>query len=358
MSQRTVRQWIRPEIRAQIPYHVPDATGMVKLDAMENPYGLPRHLVEDWLARLRSVPLNRYPESSPQAVKEGLRSILGLPAEQQLVLGNGSDELIQTIALGVMGQGRVMLAPAPSFVMYHTISVYTDMRYVEVPLKSTDFALDTQAMRSAIERYQPAVLFLAYPNNPTGNLWRRKEIEELVLSAPGLVVIDEAYAPFAKDSFIDRLGDYPNLLVMRTLSKMGLAGLRLGFLMGPSEWLSEFEKLRLPYNINSLTQVSVEFALAHQAVFDEQAARIRSARERLLNALSEMEGICAYPSEANFILFRTPKGRADEVFAAIKQQGVLIKNLSAQAMLDDCLRVTVGKPTENERFLTALADSL
>ena len=308
--------------------------------------------------QLRSVPLNRYPEPSARVVKEALRSVLSLSFDQELVLGNGSDELIQIIALSVMGQGRVLLAPGPSFVMYRMISVYTGMQYVEVPLKATDFALDVQAMRSAIERYQPAVLFLAYPNNPTGNLWHRKDIDELVQCAPGLVVIDEAYAPFATDTFIDRLEDYRNLLVMRTLSKMGLAGLRLGFLAGPSEWLIELEKLRLPYNISSLTQLSVEFALAHQSVFDEQAARIRGAREMLFNALSEIEGIYAYPSEANFILFRTPKGRADDVFAAIKRQGVLIKNLSRQAMLEDCLRVTVGASLENERFLAALKNSL
>lgn len=353
-----VEQWIRPQIRALSPYHVPDARGMIKLDAMENPYGLPAELVPAWLDCLRAVPLNRYPDPAAQALKGLLRGILGLPEQMGLILGNGSDELIQMIALAVAGPGRAVVAPSPSFVMYRMIASYVDLSYVGVPLLRTDFGLDEVAMMEAIERHRPAVVFLAYPNNPTGNLWSRRSMERIVERAPGLVVVDEAYAPFASDSFLDRTGEYPNLLVMRTLSKMGLAGLRLGYLVGPDPWLHELEKLRLPYNINALTQASAEFALSHQAVFDRQAAQIREDRAALAAALARLPGIRVFPSEANFILFATPTGTADRVFRCLRDQGVLIKNLSAQPGLADSLRVTVGAPAENQAFVCALRHCL
>lgn len=354
-----IERWIRPELRALAAYHVPDPQGLVKLDAMENPYRLPAELVEAWLERLRAVHFNRYPDPQAKRLKAVLRRTLGVPDGQGLILGNGSDELIQIIAMALAAPGRCVLAPEPGFVMYRMIAVLTGMRYVPVPLRRDDFALDGEAMLEAVERECPAVVFLAYPNNPTGNLWDRALIERIIDTAPGLVVIDEAYAPFASDSFMGDLGRWDNLLVMRTLSKMGLAGLRLGLLAGPPAWLAELEKVRLPYNINVLTQASAEFALGHAEVFDAQAAAIREERARLQQALAAVEGLTVYPSQANFILFRVPAGRGDAVFEGIKRGGVLIKNLSAAGgMLSDCLRVTVGTPEENERFLQALRAAL
>jgi histidinol-phosphate aminotransferase len=325
---------------------------------MENPYTWPQALVDEWLLCLREVGLNRYPDPQASLVKRQLREVMGIPETQDIILGNGSDELIQIITMAVAEADRVVLAPEPSFVMYRLIATLTGMRFIGVPLQTPGFGLDMQAMKQGIERYQPAVVFLAYPNNPTGNLWPRKEVEEILSLAPGLVVVDEAYAPFASDSFIDSAGRYDNLVVMRTVSKMGLAGLRLGLVTGSADWLTHFNKVRLPYNINVLTQVTVEFALRHRGLFDEQAARIRQDRQLMFERLNTLPGIEPFPSEANFILFRTPASRADEIFEEIKRQGVLIKNLSGQDMLGDCLRVTVGKPEENELFLRALGRAL
>jgi histidinol-phosphate aminotransferase len=349
-----VGQWIRPGIRALAAYHVPDATGLVKLDAMENPYHWPRELVDAWLEVLRGVALNRYPDPrSPQLI-DTLRRVAGIPAEQSVILGNGSDELIQVIIMALAAPGRVVMSVEPSFVMYRMIAGYADMNYVGVAL-GEDFALDTPAFLAAMKAHRPAVVFLAYPNNPTGNRFSRPDVEAVIRAAPGLVVLDEAYAPFADDSFLSDLGRYPNLVVMRTVSKQGLAGLRLGYLCGPAAWLSEFDKLRLPYNINVLTQASADFALAHHRVLDEQAAAIRRDRESLARALAALPGVTPYPSEANFILFRVPVGQGDAVFQGLKDAGVLIKNLSGQGgALTDCLRVTVGRPEENGCFLAAL----
>lgn len=355
-----VTKWVRPEIRALSAYHVPNPQNLIKLDAMENPYPWPEAMVEDWLACLREVSLNRYPDPSPQDLKASLRQAMSVPEGMDILLGNGSDELIQMIALSLAQPRRVVLAPEPSFVMYSMVARFTGMDYVGVPLsssKSNDFSLDVNAMLAAIEQHQPAIVFLAYPNNPTGNLFDRDAMNAVIEASPGLVVVDEAYHAFAGDSFMDDLGRFDNLVVMRTVSKMGLAGLRLGLLAGPSAWLSEFDKTRLPYNINVLTQVSARFAFSHREVLDQQTQQICNDRESLMQALLSIEGITPFPSRANFILFRVAD--TDAVFAALKERGILVKNLnSVGGALMACLRVTVGTPEENRAFIQALKDVL
>jgi len=350
---------IRPEIRALNAYHVPDSAGLVKLDAMENPYAWPDALREGWLATLRAVTLNRYPDPQGMELQLALREAMGIPADMALLLGNGSDELIQMLAMAVAAPGadgpRKVLSLEPGFVMYRMIALFAGLDYVGVPLRADDFSLDLDATLAAMAREQPALVFIAYPNNPTGNLFDPAAIEQIIQASPGLVIVDEAYAPFTDHSFLPRLGDWPNLLVLRTVSKMGLAGLRLGYLAGPSAWLTQIDKLRLPYNINILTQASAAFALRHRATLDEQTERIRSDRTELFDALASMDGITPYPSDANFILVRTEPGRAGVLFDGLRQRGVLIKLLDgAHPLLADGLRITVGSPDENDSLLNAL----
>ena len=355
---RSPQRWIRSGIQALTAYHVPDPGKLVKLDAMENPYHWPAEMVEQWLDSLRPVELNRYPDPGARELSENLKRAMRVPEDMQVVLGNGSDELIQMLVLAVAAPERFILSPDPSFVMYRMIAEVVGMRYRGVPLGG-DFSLDPDATLSAIEQTQPAIVFLAYPNNPTGNLFDAALVEAVIRAAPGLVVVDEAYAPFTDASFMPRLGEFPNLLVLRTVSKMGLAGLRLGLLAGPAEWLGEIDKTRLPYNINVLTQVSALFALRHKTMLDKQTQQIRTDRAKLFASLQALDGVKPFPSEANFILFESPRGDADRIFAALKQKGVLIKNLSASgAPLRDCLRVTVGRAEENQAFLQALKCAL
>lgn len=355
---KKVRELVRPEIRALKAYHVPDATGLIKLDAMENPYTWPEDLRQEWLEVLRNVSLNRYPDPYADALRKNLRSALSVPAGMEVLLGNGSDELIQIILMALARPDAVVLAPTPTFVMYEMIATFVGMKFVGVPL-TRDFALDMPAMLKAIETHKPAVIFIAYPNNPTGNLFAHRDIETLLQKAPGLVVLDEAYHAFAGQSFMDQLSRHDNLLVMRTLSKQGLAGLRLGVLAAPPAWATEFNKVRLPYNIGNLSQASAQFALKHLNLLDDQARRIRAEREKLLLALSKLSGIRVWPSQTNFILFHVDKRDADQVFGNLKNQGVLIKNLNASGgMLKGCLRVTVGTPEENAAFLKALEAAL
>ena len=350
-----VARTLRKEALAASAYHVADADGMVKLDAMENPYPLPKPL-QDELGRLAAAaPLNRYPDPDATRLRNALRASFGVPAGMDLMLGNGSDELIQVLALACARPGAVMLGVEPSFAMYPIVARSCGLRFVGVPLRA-DFALDVEAVIAAIERDQPALVFIAYPNNPTGNLFDPQAVERVIDAAPGIVVIDEAYHPFAQSSFLPRLSEHPQLLVMRTLSKLGLAGLRLGVLVGAPAWIAQLNKLRLPYNVNVLTQLFAEHILKHDDVLRDQAAAIRAARTQLFERLRQMSGVQAYASDANFILFRVPA--ADAIFAALKRKGILVKRLAgSHPALHDCLRVTVGTSDENEAFLQALASA-
>ena len=353
---KTPEEIIRDEILALKPYLVPDATGMVKLDAMENPYPLPPEL-RGRIARLvEHAALNRYPDPSAPALKERLRRAFGVPEGIEVLLGNGSDELIQVLALAGARPGAAVLGVEPSFVMFRRIATYAGARYVGMDLRE-DFSLDIERLLSEIERQAPALIFIAYPNNPTGNLFDAGMIERVIEAAPGLVVIDEAYHGFAGQSFLPRLAGYPNLLVMRTLSKLGLAGLRLGVLLGAPRWIRQLDKLRLPYNVSTLTQLIAAVVLEYGSVLTEQATAIKLERARLLAELRRVPGVTTYPSDANFILFRV--SHAERAFDGLKRRGVLIKSLhGSHRLLADCLRVTVGTPDENTAFLTALTQTL
>ncbi len=349
---------IQQSIRGLQAYHVPNAKGMIKLDAMENPYRLPDALQKQLADALAMAEINRYPDPSSRELVGVLKSAMQVPDAVEVLLGNGSDEIIQIIAMAVAGSDRVIMAPEPSFSMYRMIALCLGMRYEAVPLRD-DFALNLPLMLQAIEKYKPAVLFLAYPNNPTGNLFSRDDIKAMIELSPGLLVVDEAYHAFADDSFMSELVNYPNLLVLRTVSKMGMAGLRLGLLAAHPELIETFNKVRLPYNINVLTQISAKFAFDHKSVFDLQTEQIKKDRATLFDALSVFSSLRVFPSKANFILFKTAAGKSEVIFDALSVDGILIKTLNKQAgLLTDCLRVTVGAPAENKRFLESLAKIL
>lgn len=352
---------IRSVIRDIQAYHVADARGLIKLDAMENPYQLSAGLKERLQARLSEAELNRYPDPSATSLRDKLRQVMQVPQDKAIVLGNGSDELIQMLAMAVADHENdnvCLMSFDPGFVMYRMIADFTGIRYVGVSL-AEDFSLDMDTIRRKIEQHRPAIIFIAYPNNPSANCYNEKDIEEIISIAPGMVVLDEAYHPFAQASFMDRLTEYDNLLVMRTVSKMGLAGLRLGLLCGHPDIINEIDKIRLPYNINVLTQITAEFVLDNVDELDQQAKLVRDEREALLKNMNEIPGLQVFPSKANFILFRLLEQNANDVFESIKHSGVLIKNMKAdQGLLKNCLRVTVGAPEENEAFIAALLNAV
>ena len=356
MSLRTPAKLLRPEVLAMSSYHVPAASGLLKLDAMENPYRLPPELQRALGERLGAIAINRYPAPSYARLKSLIRDKFGVPADAGLLLGNGSDELITIMSVAAARPGATIVAPVPSFVMYDVSTRLAGSRFVPVPLAS-DFSLDVPAMLAAIAEQQPAIVWIAYPNNPTGNAFDRGGIEQIIVAAPGLVVLDEAYQPFAPDSWMSELARHDNLVVMRTASKLGLAGVRIGYMAAAPHWIDEFDKVRPPYNISSLDEAAAEFALEHLDVLLEQAARVRTDRGHLLAALRAMPGVVAFDSAANFVLVRVADGPATA--AAMRAQGVLIKDVGRMhPLLANCLRFTVGSPDENTTLLAALSSAL
>ncbi|MGH8856074.1 MAG: histidinol-phosphate transaminase [Telluria sp.] len=357
---KLIENTIREDVRAIGSYHVPDASGYIKLDAMENPYQLPDELRADLGRRLADAALNRYPVASYATLKAKICASLGVPAGYDVLLGNGSDELIGIMATAVARQDQraVIMAPTPAFVMFSRSAQFAGADFVGVPVKA-DFSLDLEAMLAAIEQHKPSLMFLAYPNNPTGNLFDAEAMAAIIraLGETGIAVVDEAYQPFARQSFMGRLPEFPNLVVMRTLSKLGLAGIRLGYLSGDPKLLEQFEKVRPPYNVNVLTQVAAEFALDHLEVLDRQAEQLNAERTRLAAELAALPGVEVFPSAANFISMRVPD--ADRTCAELRDARVLIKNLSRMdKLLANCIRVTVSTPEENTAFLHALKASL
>ena len=349
---------LRPDLQSMHAYAVQDARGLVKLDAMENPHRLPPALQAQLGARLGAVALNRYPGERVEDLKRALAQYAGLPAGFALMLGNGSDELISLLAMACDTPGASILAPEPAFVMYAISARLQGLKFVSVPL-TPDFQLDEPALLASIARERPALVYLAYPNNPTAGLWHDDALERVVQAqgaAGGLVVVDEAYQPFAGTSYIDRLTRHGHVLLMRTLSKFGLAGVRIGYLMGPAPLVKQIDKLRPPYNISVLNAEAALFALEHAEVFAQQARAIVAERAALLAALARLPGVTVWPSDANMILARVAD--ADRAFEGIKARGVLVKNVSRMhPLLANCLRLTVGTPDENAQLLAAIQAS-
>jgi histidinol-phosphate aminotransferase len=336
-------------------YAVTPADGLIKLDAMESPYGLPEGVRAQVAAAAAAAPLNRYPDGSGAAIKQALRRALALDPRVGLMIGNGSDELIQIITTAVGAPGARIVAPDPTFVMYRIGARLAHAQYVPVPLRP-DFALDLDAMLAAVEREQPALVWIAYPNNPTGNRFDRLAVEKILEAAPGLVVVDEAYFAYATDTFLPRVLEHPNLVVVRTVSKIGLAGLRLGYAVGHPRWIDELEKVRPPYNVGVLVQAVAPVVLAADEALAQQAAAIRAERARVARALSEVPGVTVFATETNFVLARMPDANA--AFEALRAAGILVKNLNGwHPLLANCLRITVGTPADNDALLRVLRPS-
>lgn len=347
----TPQKLVRPEILALKAYQVAEAGGMVKLDAMENPYPLPPAMQRELAEILSRIELNRYPEPTGRELRALIARKMDLPEGMELLLGNGSDDLIQIVTLALARPGATMMYPSPTFVMYSMNATFTGMRAVPVPLRE-DFSFDADAFIERMKAEQPALVFLAYPNNPTGVLYPEADVERIIRAAPGVVVIDEAYHVFARKTFMPRLREFPNLLVVRTVSKLGLAGIRLGYMAARPEWIREFNKVRQAYNVNVLTQAAALFVLERLDVLEEQAERIRNDRAALGQAIAALPGTRVFPSEANFFLVRVRD--ADRTYEALKRRNVLVRNL--HPALEHCLRINVGTPDENRILLAALRE--
>jgi len=340
---------VRPAVRGLAAYHVDETPVRVKLDAMENPFLLPEKVKREIGKASTNALINRYPDPSAKKLKLAIARVWKMDAGRML-LGNGSDELIQAI---IMAFGGPVLTPAPSFVMYELSARALSQKVVAVPL-TNEFYLDADAVISAAKRTKAKVIFLACPNNPTGNRFTDREIRKVLDKTNAVVVIDEAYYSFSGRSFLPYLNRHPNMIILRTLSKIGLAGLRVGVLAASKEIIGELNKIRLPYNINTLSQAAALVALKHWRTLDRQISLLISERRKLYNALLKMPGVTPFPTETNFILMWIETD-ATEVFQALKKRGILVKNLDKPGPLQGCLRVTIGTPAENKEFLRNLS---
>ncbi len=376
-----IQRRIRQDVQSMHAYAIQDSAGMVKLDAMENPHRLPIELQEELGRRLGALVFNRYPDGRVNDLRRALAAHADMPQGFDIMLGNGSDELISLLAMacdvpcdvpGEAGASKpAILAPTPGFVMYAMSAQLQGLDFIGVPL-TPDFALDVPAMVQAIESRQPAIVYLAYPNNPTANLWSEADMAQVVAAAAkagSIVAIDEAYQPFSSRTYLDVIRANPaanaHVLLMRTMSKFGLAGVRIGYMMGNKALIAQVDKVRPPYNISVLNYECALFALAHQDVFAAQAQQIRAQRAMLLIVLRTMPQVKAWDSDANMILVRILPNGADDgdaaqkVFDKLKARGILVKNVSKMhPLLANCLRLTVGTADENLQLLTALKDSV
>ena len=356
MTQDYLR-WVRKDVLCGQPYQPSQSGFGIKLDAMESPYPLPPELDRAWHACLADAAVNRYPEADPVDLKRALMRHAGVPGNCSLLLGNGSDELLQIVTLALRG-GCCLLSPEPGFAVYRMAAMIARMDYRRVPLNPEDFSLDRRAMLAAVKQHQPVLTCLAQPNNPTGNLFDETVVEEIIAAVPGYVLLDEAYEPFASRHGMDLLNKFSNVLILRTFSKIGFAGLRFGFLAGREDLIAEFNKLRLPYNVGLLPQRGIKFVLQHFEAVQKQVDEIRRLRGVFFDELRAIRGVTVFPSETNFILFRVAAGYGSLVFEELKRRDILIKDLSSADGLEDCLRVTVGAEHENRRFLDEVKDIL
>jgi histidinol-phosphate aminotransferase len=339
---------IRPEVRALTAYHVDETPVRIKLDAMENPFSLPAAVRKQLGTVLQQAKINLYPDPSGKELKKAIASLWKMNPDR-MILGNGSDELIQAIILAF---GGPVLVPSPTFAMYEITSRALAQQVVTVPLDDT-FDIDADGLIKKAKQIKARVIFLASPNNPTGNRFSDKAVRKILDNTNAAVVIDEAYYSFSGKSWLPQLNKYPNMILLRTLSKIGFAGLRVGVLTASREIVNELNKIRLPYNINSLSQAAAVTALKQKAVINRQISILISEREKLYNTLSRLPGLTVYPSETNFILMRTSSD-ATLIYQKLKKTGILVKNLNKPGPLKNCLRVTVGTPEENREFLKAL----
>jgi len=345
-----IEQWLRSDIKNIDAYHVPVSKDMIKLDAMESPFGVPEDLKVEFLKCIEQSEVNRYPEADPSPLKDTLRSLMDIPDEFGILLGNGSDELIQLLALACSKDDLIM-SFEPSFVMYELVSKYVNLEYFGVQLDS-NFDINLSDALLIIEREKPKIIFIAYPNNPTGNCFDYDAIIEIIKSTNSMVILDEAYYAYSDKSFLSEISNFPNLLVLRTISKIGFAGLRLGLLIGDQETIAQLNKLRLPYNINALTQTSANFLLQDKQRIINNAQIIIEERRRLAHELSLFSKFKVYPSQTNFILVHSED--AHSLHTALKENGILIKGFPKGSKLSNFIRISVSEPVENNMLIDAI----
>lgn len=352
------KKYLREDINNFKEYFIDNPENMIKLDAMEYPVDKSlRDVIKSLNINEKEILLNRYPESHSQELEKIILDYFGLNSNFGVNFGNGSDELIQNICLAFSKKGNNVMVPSPSFSMYEKIISTVNLKYIPEYLNE-DFDIKIDQMIKNISKYKPAIIFLACPNNPTSNLWDKDKIIQIIESSESIVVIDEAYVDFCESSYIDLIEKYENLVILRTFSKIGFAGLRLGFMISNKEISSIINKIRLPFNINTVSLKIVINIFENFSIIKKNCQNIISLREKLYSDLSELRNIKVLKSSTNFLIFKTLNKSSDEIYKLLKDSNILIKNLNNNSNLKNFLRVTVGTEEENNSFVSTLSKYL
>ena len=349
-----IQRIIKEKIFKQEAYPIEERPCRIKLDANENPFTISPSLKKEMFEYLKTFSLNRYPDPGSPELRARFADYYGVDSTM-LLIGNGSDELIQILltAFNSSPSGSVII-PIPTFAMYRISALNAGHKVIEISLND-QYDLETGQILDNMSQNTPHLIFLSYPNNPTGNLFDREKIENILSKSNGIVVIDEAYFNFSGKTFLPDINKWENLVILRTLSKVGFAAMRIGMLIGQPSLIHELNKVRLPYNINTISQAAALFFIEHEDEFQRHIQQIIKSREELFSEMNDIENIHPYPSDANFILFScaTDKNR---LYGSLLERGILIKNFTSPGILKDCMRVTVGSNEENREFLGALRD--
>ena len=350
----------RPDLAALEGYHSPQLSVEVRLNTNESPFPPPPAFVDAWLAALAAEPLHRYPDRGAHVLRAGIAAHLGQPVER-VFAANGSNEVLQTLLLTYGGPGRRALVFEPTYALHSHICRITGTEVV-TGARDADFRISPTEAQMLIAAERPAVVFVCSPNNPTGTVEARATLEASLAAVldhgPGLLVVDEAYGEFADHTALDLVADDLPVVVTRTYSKVwSLAALRLGFCVAPPAVVAELEKVVLPYHLSTATQTAGVAALAFRDEMDARVETLVSERHRLVEALRRLPGLTVYPSGANFVLVR-PDGDGHALWQRLVDHGVLVRDFSRWPRLDDCLRITVGTPEENDRCVAALRETL
>jgi histidinol-phosphate aminotransferase len=348
---------IKPAVRSQTGYSLVSPPARRKLNQNESPYDFPvelkrevfEHAAEGW---------HRYPEFTPPDLLKGLAEHYGWVPDGVLV-GNGSNELIQAVLSVTLAAGEAVVAPSPTFSLYRLLTTVLGGRYVPVPL-GRGFAYDVQRLIDTALREQARVIVLNSPNNPTGSILPDDAVARILAETPALVVCDEAYQDFGGPSALGLLARSSRVVVLRTFSKaLGLAGLRFGLALAHPAVAREIAKGKLPYNVNRVTLAAAQTALRHASVLAERTAEVITTRERFLERLGKLPGLTPYPSAANFVLIRSHQLPARELFLQLYETyGILVRDVSASAELAECLRISIGTPEDMDAVIDALEQML
>ncbi len=351
MSRIDLMELVRDKIKTLETYQVENQNEGIKLHANENPYPPPPKLLNKIFQQMDDLELNRYPDSDCSELKKVIANRTGASVEQ-IIIGNGSDELIQHLMQILCNEGETVAFPDPTFAMYSITAQCLGLNPASFPLND-NWDFDASSVLKILGKHQAKIVFISYPNNPTGNCFSEREIQQVIEQFKGIVVLDEAYYDFSEKTFLEQMEKHNNLVILRSLSKIGLAGLRVGYGIFPIILAEQVNKVRSPYNSNSISQWFASEVLSDFALVQNQIDSILEERARLMDELSKLSAVVAYPSNSNFILFQVAKD-GEKVFNNLKANGTLLRNMGSHPRLKNCLRVTVGTKQENDQFLNQL----